>query len=189
MDELIQWLCSIHPLTPECVSYLRHIIRYRRIKKDQLLLRPGEICENIYFIQKGILRCYYMKNDVDVTDWFFWETDTVVAIDSFYDQTPGEDYIEALEDGELYYISFAELNYLFHHYMEFNFIGRVLTNKYLRSWHRQARNLRRLTAEEKYRFLLAGQPEALLRVPARALASFLDMAPETISRLRGRRIS
>lgn len=189
MEELFQWLSAIHPLSPECSAHLRRIIRRRTIKKDQLLLRAGEVCDNIYFIKKGILRCYYLVKDRDVTDWFFWETDTVVAIDSFYDQTPSGDYIEALEDGELYYISFDDLDYLFRHYLEFNFIGRVLTNKYLRIWHRQARNLRRLSAEEKYRFLLASQPEAILRVPAKALASFLDMSPETISRLRGRRIS
>ncbi|HEV9038390.1 MAG TPA: hypothetical protein VGQ51_17260 [Puia sp.] len=56
--------------------------------------------------------------------------DTVVAIDSFYDQTPGGDYIQALKDSELYYISFHELDYLFDHFPEFNFVGRMLTNKY-----------------------------------------------------------
>lgn len=189
MDELLQYLSSIHPLSPECLAYLQHNIRRRKIGKDQLLLRAGEVCGNIYFIFKGILRCYYLVRDTEVTDWFFWEGDTVVAIDSFYDQTPSGDYIEALEDADLFYISFHELNYLFDHFPEFNYVGRVLTNKYLRIWHRQARNLRKLSAEEKYRFLLERQPEAILRVPAKALASFLDMTPETISRLRGRRIS
>ena len=189
MEELLLYLSSIHPLTPECLAHLRRIIRYRKIRKNQFLLRAGEVCDNIFFIRKGILRCYYLVKDVEVTDWFFWEGDTVVAIDSFYDQTPSGDYIEALEDGELYYISFHELEYLFRHFPEFNFVGRVLTNKYLRIWHSQARNLRMFTAEEKYRFLLERQPEAMLRVPVKVLASFLDMAPETVSRLRSRRIS
>lgn len=189
MEELLQYLSSIHPLSPECLAHLRRIIRYRKIKKRQLLLQAGEVCENIYFIRKGILRCYYLVKNVQVTDWFFWETDTVVAIDSFYDQTPGGDYIQALEDGELYYISFHELNYLFEHYPEFNFVGRMLTNKYLRIWHRQARNLRKLNAKERYRFLLQRQPEAILRVPVKDLASFLNMTSETVSRLRRKRIS
>lgn len=189
MEELLHYLSSIYPLSPECLAYLRRIIRDCRVKKDESLLHAGEVCENIYFIRKGILRCYYLKKGVEVTDWFFWEGDTVVAIDSFYDQTPSEAYIEALEESELYYISYHDLNYLFDHFLEFNFVGRVLTNKYLRVWHRQARNLRMLTAEEKYIFLLERQPEAVLRVPVKVLASFLDMAPETISRMRGRRIS
>jgi len=69
---------------------------------------PGQVCENLYFIQKGLLKCFYILRGKAVSDWFFGETETVVSIDSFYNQVPGEDFIEALEDCELYYISFQE---------------------------------------------------------------------------------
>jgi CRP-like cAMP-binding protein len=71
-------------------------------------------------------------------------------------------------------------------FVEFNVVGRVLTNKYLRIWHRQARNIRMLTAEERYQFLLENQPELINRVPVQDLASYLDMSRETLSRMRGR---
>ena len=147
MEELLQWLCAIYPLSPECLAHLRHIVRCRTIKKGQLLLDAGEVCENIYFIKKGLLRCYYIKKKKEVTDWFFWETDTVVAVKSYYEQKPSDEYIDSLEDSEMFYISYYELEYLFKHYLEFNVIGRVLYCKYFLLWHEQATNLRRLTAD------------------------------------------
>ena len=156
------------------------------LKKGEYLLVPGQVCENLYFIQKGLLKCFYVVHERQVSDWFFGETETVVSIDSFYDQVPGEDFIEALEDCELYYISFQEFQHLYRTYVEFNVIGRVLTNKYLRLWHRQARNIRMLTAEERYMFLLKSQPDLIKRVQIQDLASYLDMSRETLSRMRGR---
>jgi CRP-like cAMP-binding protein len=120
-----------------------------------------------------------------VCDWFFAENEIVVSIDSFYDQKKSEDYIQALEDSELFYISFQEFQYLYRTYVEFNVVGRVLTNKYLRIWHRQARNIRMLNARERLLFFLENQPDLSLRVPVRDQASFLAMTQETLSRTRG----
>jgi CRP-like cAMP-binding protein len=191
MEELLSFLNSIAssegwPLSEECLSFLRGIIKLTSLKKEEYLLKSGETCKNLYFIRKGLLKCYYIVHDKEVSDWFFGEFETVVSIDSFYDQARSEDYIQALEDCELLYITYEELNYLYKTYVEFNAVGRVLTNKYLRIWHRQARNIRMLTSEERYLFLLDKQPELIQKVPIGDLASYLDMAQETLSRARGR---
>jgi len=191
MEQLLSFLNSIAssegwPLSSECLSHLRKIIKVRSIKEHEYLLRAGEICQNLYFIQKGLLKCYYILHGREVSDWFFGEGETVVAMDSFYDQAPSQDFIQALEDCELFYITHDEFIHLNRTYVEFNVIGRVLTNKYLRIWHQQARNIRMLSAEERYTFLLKNQPELIMRVPMRDLASYLDMSRETISRMRGR---
>jgi len=112
--------------------------------------------------------------------------ETVVAVDSFYDQVPSTDYIEALEDCELLYIIFHELVHMYRTFVEFNAVGRVLTHRYFRIWHRQARNLRMLPSEERYRIMIEAQPDLVSRVPVQDMASFLDMRPETLSRIRGR---
>ncbi|HVU57992.1 MAG TPA: Crp/Fnr family transcriptional regulator [Puia sp.] len=193
MEQLLFFLNSIAsaegwPLSKECLSYLRDIIKSRTVKEGEYLLKAGEICSNIYFIQKGLLKCYYLLGDSEVSDWFFGEAETVVSIDSFYDQAPSKDFIQALEDCELFYITHDEYNYLNRTFIEFNVVGRVLTNKYLRIWHHQARNIRMLTARERYAFLLEHQPELVLRVPIQDLASYLDMSRETLSRIRSLKI-
>jgi CRP-like cAMP-binding protein len=191
MEQVLFFLNSIAsaegwPLSSECLSYLRKIIKSRSIKEGEYLLRAEEICTNLYFIQKGLLKCYYILHDQEVSDWFFGEGETVVSIDSFYDQVASKDFIQALENCDLFYITHGEYLYLNRTFIEFNVIGRVLTNKYLRMWHRQARNIRMLSAEERYAFLLDKQPELIMRVPIRDLASYLDMSRETLSRTRGR---
>jgi hypothetical protein len=112
--------------------------------------------------------------------------ETVVSIGSFYDQVPGVDYIQALQDSVLYYVTYDELNYLYRTFIEFNVVGRALTNKYLRIWYQQARNIRMLTAEERYKYFLRMQPELVGILSVQDLSSHLDMARETLSRMRGK---
>jgi CRP-like cAMP-binding protein len=187
MDVVIAFLNDIFPLSAECIAYLRRTVRTRTLKEDKFLLEIGDVCRNLYFIRKGVLRCYYYVNDKEVSDWFFWEGETVVSIGSFYDQVASEDCIQALEDCELYYISYQDLEYVYQHFIEFNVIGRVLTLKYLRVFHRHARNIRKLPAGERYKYLLQTQPDLIQRIPLAPLASWLNMEPETLSRIRGRR--
>ena len=191
MEELLSFLNAIGtaegwPLSPACVAYLQKIIKSRTLARGEFLLSAGEVCENLYFIKSGLLKCFYMLHGAEVSDWFFGELQTVVSIDSFYDQVASLDFIQALEDCELFYITYAELAYLYRNFVEFNVVGRVLTNKYLRIWHRQARNIRMLTAEERYLLLLKTDSELMNRVPVKDMASYLDMSRETLSRMRGR---
>jgi CRP-like cAMP-binding protein len=191
MEEVISFLNEIakaegRQLSPRCIKYLKTIIKKKNLKQDEHLLVAGEVCENLYFIKKGLLKCYYILRGKQVCDWFFGEMETVVAVDSFYDQILSLDFIQALEDCELLYITYDELNYLYRNFVEFNAVGRVLTHKYFRIWHRQARNIRMLSKEERYRLLMATQPDLINRVPVRDLASFLDMNKDTLSRMRSR---
>ena len=191
MEEVIFFLNEIakaegRRLSTRCIRHLKKIIKKKSLKQSEHLLVAGEVCENLYFIKKGLLKCYYILRGKQVCDWFFGEMETVVAVDSFYDQVTSLDYIQALEDCELFYITYEELYSLYRKFVEFNAVGRVLTHKYFRIWHRQSRNLRMLSKEERYRLLMATQPELINRISVRDLASYLDMNKDTLSRMRSR---
>ena len=184
MDILLDYLQSIHRMSDGLVDHLRGVVGLRVVGRKEYLLLAGEECENLYFIKSGLLRCYYLRGDTEVTSWMMKEGDTVVAVESFYGKTKSYEFIHALEKTEVYYISRGELEDIFMRFPEFNYIGRVLTVKYLRFWAQQLYSIRMRSAREKYVYLMEENPDLLLRVPQKYIASYLDMLPETLSRIK-----
>lgn len=187
MEEILAFLNGIFPITPECVKYLSGVVRFQAVSKGVIILDFGKVNDKLYFIKKGLLRCYYMVNDKQVSDWFFWNNETVVSIGSFYSGRPSVDRIVAEEAGELYYITKEQYQYAKSAFHEFAFIACRLLEKYLETFHDHTRILRKIDAAERYQLVLAKYPEMLKRIPLNELASWLNMEPETLSRMRGRR--
>ena len=68
MEEILAFLNQIFPLSPACIEYLRDVVQFRRVEKNELILDFGEVNRNLYFIKTGFLRCYYMvyKKEVNL---------------------------------------------------------------------------------------------------------------------------
>jgi len=188
LEDLITYLCLLHPLSlPEALKErLRKIVKVKTIKKKEYLLSSGEICRHIYFIKRGLLRCYYYnENQEEVTGWIFGEKKTVVGVMSFYSQEPGFEYIHALEETEVFYISHDELMALYLEFPEFCFVAVILTAEYLIFWFSQLCNFRRLGAQQRFDQIMNSDEVRLFNlVPLKYLASYLNMSAETLSRLR-----
>ncbi|MBO9565367.1 MAG: Crp/Fnr family transcriptional regulator [Niastella sp.] len=187
MDILLRHLESIHPLSDELREYLLNHVRCREITKRDYLLKAGSVSRHVCFIVSGLLRCFYVKNDSDaeVSSWFMKEGDVVFSIESFYTQTPSYESIQALEDTQVFYISFEELEFIYQQFPEFNFIGRVLTIHYHKLWGEQLYSIRMHTGKQRYEWLLNNHAELLQRVPAKYLASYLDITEISLSRIKG----
>ena len=188
--EMLDFLDSIYPLPEQLRDRLKQAVRYRKLEKGEYILKAGEVCRHMHFISKGLLRCYYLTgrdNEQEVSTWFMKEGDVCVSIDSFYDQVESYEFIHALEACEVFYISYEELEAIYGEYLDFQAVGRVLTLKYLKEWARQLRSIRMLPAVERYLALEKREPELVLRVHLKYLASYLDMTQETLSRIRGKR--
>ena len=112
------------------------------------------------------------------------ENDVIFSVESFLNQTPSYENIQTLEDSNLYYIEYDELQYLYNNCLEFNFIGRVLTEKYYKLSEQRLYSLRMQKANERYNFILNHFPQIILRVPSKYIASYLGISEETLSRIR-----
>jgi CRP-like cAMP-binding protein len=186
MKELFSFLSSIHPMPRALRAHLRSILQVRELMKKELLLDIGQVCHNIYFVESGLFRCYYLGRGKEVCSWFMKEGDVIASVGSFYSQMPGCECIQALEPCKVRYISFEQLQHIYRHYPEFNFIGRVLTEKYYQLWDERIRLLLMDRVRERYDYLLDHHPELEKRVPRGDLASYLGISLETLSRM-GRR--
>jgi CRP-like cAMP-binding protein len=171
-------------MTDGCKERLSSVLRLKELQKKELLLRAGHVCQLIYFIQRGLLRCFYQKNDVEICSWFMKEGDVIISVESFFRQRTSYESIQALENCELYYISYKELQQIYKTFPEFNFIARVLTEKYYCVSEQRLYSIRMMRAAERYEYLLEHHPEFILRVPAKYIASYLGIAPEMLSKIK-----
>lgn len=184
MEEILSFLNSICPLSEALQQRLAELVKSKELAKRDILLNEGQISRAIYFIKKGIVRCYYKKDDVEVTAWLMKEGEVVVSVESFYDQKPSYEVLHALEDVEVLYITHHELEELYANFPEFNTIGRVLTIKYLKFWNRQLFSLRMKSARERYNYLAVNEPDLMERVPSKYLASYLGMTEVTFCNMK-----
>ena len=183
---IIEYLHSIRPLSPELEDHLSKILRFERYKKKEILLREGQVSRNIYFIWKGLVRCYYMMEDgQEVSARFMLEGHTVAPIISFFLQVESYESLIALEDCELYAMSFQDFEDTRERFVEFNYHAfELIKQNYLESEERLLM-IRRRKAEERYAILVDRWPQLLARVPKRLIASYLDLAPSQMSRKTG----
>lgn len=187
MEELLFFLNSIFPLNRDTKEYLIENLKWTEILKKDFILKEGQVCHNIYFINKGLLRCFYTKNNKEVNSWFMREGDVIISVESFFNQWESKENIQALEDCLLFYIDFQELQYAYQTFPDFNSIGRILTEKYYQLSEQRLYSLRMQRAHEKYQFLINHFPEIIQRVPLKYIASYLGITEETLSRIRSQK--
>ncbi|MEJ7767440.1 MAG: Crp/Fnr family transcriptional regulator [Chitinophagaceae bacterium] len=184
MNEFLCYLDLIYPLSKELREYLAENLEYLLIPKKSFLLKQGKVCKHIHFIQKGLARCFYIKDDKEVSSWFMKEGDVIISVESFFKQQPSYESIQALEECELLCLTYDKLQTMFHQFPEFNFIGRVLTEKYYTLSEQRLYSLRMQRANERYAFLMHHYPELIQRVPSTYIASYLGITLETLSRIK-----
>jgi len=112
------------------------------------------------------------------------EGDLIISVESYFNQQPTYENIQAIEDSELFSISHDELNVIYYKFPEFNFIARVLTEKYYTLSEQRLFSLRMQRASERYAHLMKNFPEIIQRVPSTYIASYLGITLETLSRIK-----
>lgn len=158
------------------------------LKKREHLLREGQICKNLYFLEKGAVKQYYREEDKDITTSITFENDCFTSVYSFLSQKESPESIVAIEDCILYYLSFENCFSLMKKYHSCSIIGGMLGMHYLnRVEEQRINNLRVRNAYDRYKILLENQPQIFQRCQISDIASLLGVTIVTLSRFRGRK--
>lgn len=171
-------------LTAEQIEMLAQLLVPIRLKRRQLVLDAGSVCENIYYVERGLLRQYYNKNGKEVTEHIAPEGSIVMCIESLFRQVPSYLTVEALEPSVVYtlplssYMQLCEGSYAF-----CRIFLSILQESLIESQHK-ADTLRFETAKERYLRTLQDHPNIVRRAPLHIVASYLQITPETLSRVR-----
>lgn len=165
------------------VEKLVSLMFIKKYKKKEYLLREGEVCKEIFYVQKGLLRVYIINEGKEVNTWFVKEGDFITSISSYHKQQPSEHYIDALEDCEIITIKKTTLDFIMkNNHKAALFANNELFNK-LCDYQEQASALRFMSAENRYNYLFEKQAAIFSRLSQKHLASFLGVDTTYLSKI------
>ena len=186
LENLFAYLDNIRPLSQELRDRLSKDLEIIEVPKKELLLRDGDRADYLWVLLSGMLRSYYIRDGIEITNRFMKENHIVVSVNSFYARRPGYEFIEAMEPSMLARIHYNTLQQLYKDFIEFNYTARILTEHYFSSSEERLYLLRKQRAEDRYHYFMENYTDLLNRVPLGHIASFLGMNLETLSRIRSK---
>lgn len=182
-----QLRAMLPPLTEADFAELRELMQPRQLAKKELLLREGDVCHSVAYIEQGGLRYFYTVDGEERTGQFFFEGEWYTDYDSFLDQQPSTQTIQALEPSRVWLLAHHDLYRLYDERPVFERFGRLMAEQAYRGSKARGAALLNQTPTERYERLVRTRPQLVQRVSQRLLASYLGIKPESLSRIRGRR--
>ena len=171
-------------MTHEELDMLESILVPMKYAKNEMILREGETCTNIYWVVKGLVRQFYYKNGKEVTEYMATESSIVMCIESLFMEQPTHLQIKAIEPSVLIALPKADLEAVAMKSVNIQILYRKILEESLILSQVHADMLRFESAQDRYQKLIKRQPQLVLRAPLVYIASYLQMTPETLSRVR-----
>ena len=171
-------------MTHDELDVLESILVPIRYNKGDMILREGEICENIYYIEKGLVRQFYFKNGKQITEHLGEDHTIVMCIESLFREEPTKLQVEALEPTLVYALPKQHLEEVALHNVNIQILYRKILEESLIISQVHADLVRFETAQARYKKMCKLWPQVVLRAPLAYIASYLQMTPETLSRVR-----
>ncbi|MDW3648953.1 MAG: Crp/Fnr family transcriptional regulator [Bacteroidia bacterium] len=184
MDIFDSFLQQFPNYSPEAFEAVRPYLKVRDLIAGEYFLQQGEVSKQIAFIEEGLLRLYYLKDGKEITHCFCKEKTLSTSYSSLITQTESKISIQAIEASRLIVLSYEALQKLYRSHLFWQEVGRLAgENEYVINEHHK-HFLMDLSATERYLQILEKDKALLQRIPLRYLASYLQIAPETLSRIR-----
>ncbi|MBE7173775.1 MAG: Crp/Fnr family transcriptional regulator [Williamsia sp.] len=179
-----QYFNLFMPFTEEDLQLLVPYIEIRTFQKKQLVLNRGEVDNYFNIIMKGLVRKYIIVGKNDVTLQISGEGHIIHSEISFHTQTPSESLVETIEPTILFSLSYDNLQKVFELYPKMERLGRmIVTRMFIKKDHRDFYQLKS-TTRERFMNYVEKHADMLQRVPQKYIASYLNIKPETFSRLK-----
>lgn len=180
----LNFLDKIQHLSPEGQDAILSLCSLVPVAKNQNLQEIGQKCRTIYFVKEGLARIFYLKDGIEVTEYFAFENDLIIRAESLFKDKPSTKAIQALENTifigfpaeQLFSLfdQFSEIERLFRKIIEQAYVNTVIRMEAIQ-FH---------SAEERYAQLLAEKPNLIQRISLKHIASYLGITQVSLSRIR-----
>lgn len=158
---------------------LLHSIDRAEFPKNHVLLRPGDICEYLYYIEHGMLSSHEVDDDKEYCNWMMFPGDIATAVQSFNYRIPSNEIVRTVHPSTLHLLSYQHLEQFTSDFTEFGNIRQRLTDQY----HLQARTMdvkRKRPPEQFYEYLREAYAEHFHLIPRKLLASYMGISETSL---------
>jgi len=167
---------------------LEKLLVLKKLKKGELLIREGEVCNYVSFINKGMMRIYINAVKQEVSLGFIGQNDYLSSYVSFLTRKPSHENIEALEDTEVLNLSYNSMQKLYKEFPIYEIVGRKIAENLFIMVSLRTNALLLLSPEERYNEMIENSPMLLQQLPQYMLASFIGITPRHLSRIRANQL-
>lgn len=154
------------------------------LSKNDVFISPGKVCHTIGLIEKGLMKCVYHQRGEETVFEFAYENSFISDYYSFVTLTPSEKEVRCLEDTIVHTISRESLERLGKEHAFIESMSRKINEKLFLRMHDRLKSMLLDPAAERYQKLMAERQDLIQRIPQYLIASYLNVKPETISRIR-----
>lgn len=171
-------------MTHEELDVLESLLLPIKYGKGEKILQEGEICRNISYIERGLIRQFYFKNGKEVTEHLGVDHSIFMCIESLFKEEPTRLQVETLEPTLVYALPKARLEAAAMRNVNIQMLYRKILEESLIQSQIHADLVRFESAPNRYKRLCDLNPQVVLRAPLTYIANYLQMTPETLSRIR-----
>ncbi|MCW3085846.1 MAG: cyclic nucleotide-binding protein [Bacteroidetes bacterium] len=180
----ISHLSSVISVSSKLETELTAITKRLPVSKNKTILEIDHRCNDIFFVEKGLLRGYYFHEGKEITSWFAQENEFATSLYAFVSMKPSFEVIQSLEDSTLIQLSHSALENLYTRFPETERLGRIIMEAYYIKLEERLLNIQFKTAKERYKNFIQSKPSLLQRTSLGQIASYLGITQETLSRIR-----
>lgn len=185
---LKEYLSGKITLTPAHEELISKCFIKKSVKKNDILVSAGSVARYLYFVIKGCLRIFLTNEEgLESTRFLVFEGSMGTAFPSFILKEPSAAAIQSLEPSELLMLSYDDRELLYQQIPGWETLDRIAVEKEYIKAIRRIENLITADSKERYQLLMKDHPEMVKRLPARIIADYLGISPETLSRLKSKR--
>ncbi|MFA5849535.1 MAG: Crp/Fnr family transcriptional regulator [Bacteroidales bacterium] len=184
-NEILKYLSKYVNITEDIEKAINESVYIKNFTKGTILLKEGDFSNDCYFILKGCIRSFYLKDGDEKTSEFYTENQVVLP-NEYGQRIPSECFIECVED-TIVCIGNKELETLaFQKYPQLEKIHHVIADMMVVNYQKTFTEFKMSSPEQRYLWLLKNRADLMQRAPQYQIASYLGIKPETLSRIRKR---
>jgi CRP-like cAMP-binding protein len=186
INSLLESIQNVIALSPAEKDLVIALFKETSYKKGDFFLADGQICKQVGFVTKGLLRYYINHDGEDKTYDFAQENSFVCNYESFLPRTPSTKIIQALEDCKILQISYTDLQIFYQSIRGAERFGRLVIEQVFLQTLQDLSSFYTDSPELRYEKFLTKHPELQQRISQYHIASFVGVKPQSLSRIRKR---